>query len=93
MNLIHGTPRKLAAIEHNHSGRLLRQLHSMGKSSETIYGLAGSRGALTIPSLKALNCYLKHAGGLEVFRRKYGIVNHRLAWSDLQRLLSLKWQS
>lgn len=89
--IIHGNRPHQAAVEHNHGGRLLRDLHRFGLEGVPIRGVFSRNGALTIPSVRALNCYLRHCGGLSRFMASRGPAWHRFAWDDLQRLLSLRW--
>ena len=82
--------RGLHAIEHNHAGRLMRELDRFGREGVRIVGLLQHHGAATASSLRALNCYLRHGPGLDNFRRApklYRCRNpfHRFGWMELTR--------
>jgi hypothetical protein len=83
-------PKGLHAIEHNHAGRLMRELDRFGREGVRIVGLLANHGAATTSSLRALNCYLRHGPGLDNFRRApklYRCRNpfHRFGWNELKR--------
>lgn len=90
--IIHGRSPAPAVTEHNHAGRLLRDLHRFGLKGVEVRGMLCSAGVLTIPSVRALNCYLRHCAGLSRFMARRGPGFHRFAWADLQLLLSLRWE-
>ena len=91
--LIYGA-RPFKVSEHTHGGRLMKELFAIAESGEPIKGVFDARrGVLAIPSVRALNCYLRH--GIGSFNRAQTRVSsgiwHRYAWDDLCFLIHLQW--
>lgn len=94
--VIYGTDRSLHASEHVSSLHLMRELSVICEKGLRIRGvLDSSRGVLTVPSLRALNCYLRH--GLHRFGDCKGRLSSspasRFAWVDLCHVVNLQWQA
>jgi hypothetical protein len=93
--LIYGNGRATHASEHRNSLHLMREIQSLAAEGVRIRGVFDSeRGVLSMPSLRALNCYLRH--GFHRFShcagRLSGSSGSRFAWSDLCSVVSLQWQ-
>lgn len=91
--LIYGDRRRLHADEHNHAGRLMRELDQLGRAGVDLRAVIKGRRVLDRSSLRALNLYLRHGHGLTAFRRVCSThsTRHRYAWRELESLLGLRW--
>jgi hypothetical protein len=91
--VIYGNGTRLHADEHNHAGRLMKLLDSLGKEGLPIRGMIRGNRTLCRSSLRALNTYLRYCDGLTAFRRGHPhfMPAHRFGWEDLQELLGLRW--
>ena len=91
--VLYGVGRNWHADEHNHAGRLMRQLEHFAREGIAVRGMICERGALTRSSIRALNCYLRHVGTLRRFREvayPFG-GNNRHGWAEFQRHVGLVW--
>jgi hypothetical protein len=94
--VLYGNGRSFVADQHTHAGRLLRKLDALGKSGVRIRGMICHEGALDLSSIRALNCYLRHGGGLRAFnwcRHGNGSRSwmNKYDWYDLCAHLNLRW--
>lgn len=93
--VIYGNGRTTHASEHKVSTHLMRELFTLGRSGVRVRGiLDSSRGVLSIASIRALNCYLRH--GVQRFSHCSGRISDspasRFAWADLCRVVNLRFQ-
>lgn len=93
--IIYGNGRVTHASEHRVSTHLMRELHALAADGVRVRGVLDSaRGVLSIPSLRALNCYLRH--GFHRFPHCAGRLSDspasRFAWADLCAVVNLRWQ-
>lgn len=81
---------RIYVSEFNHSGKLLKALHRLGRQKIPLRGLISGRGAASTESLAALNCYLEHSFARQSLAR-VRLHLHRYAWHDLQRAVPVVW--
>jgi len=94
--VIYGRGQTINADEHNHAGRLLRQLDKLGRSGQRVKGMVSNSGALDVSSIRALNCFLRYGPGVSAVNRAAGHSSGRtwfnkFDWQDFCRHVGLRW--
>lgn len=94
--ILYGNGHSFVADEHRHAAKLLRKLSALGRNGVRIRGMICHEGTLDRSSTRALNCYLRHCGGLRAYCFKktgFGSLDtfSKFDWYDLCQLLNLRW--
>jgi hypothetical protein len=93
--LITGEGSHWDVFESVHAGRIMRELRRCGRDGVRVRGIVCERGALSLRSIRALNCFLRHNPNFQAFRRVHrdgGVaIDHRFAWRDFQEFLGLQF--
>jgi len=91
--ILSGNKGRWAVFEAKNAATLMREFARCGREDVRIRGVVCNLGALHPRSLRALNCFLRHSGGLRLFAKstKYGNIAHRFAWYEFQQYLGLRW--